>query len=167
MPGMARPGLPPAPGAMQNGAMQPGVMQRGLARSGARGIPPPDKLPELMRPNAPTLRVLESLMPPPGSLPGAPGAAGGFRGRRKLVEVVDGEAAFEMDGEDDEFLVKRVIKKRGGKRKVKVTAEMKRKAAAERKRVRDEEARANMRDKEEIFEVRLNSLCVCVCVCRP
>ncbi|KAG1676523.1 hypothetical protein FOA52_000066 [Chlamydomonas sp. UWO 241] len=113
------------------------------------------KLPELMRPEAPTLRVLESLMPPPGSLPGAAALAAGARGRNRaqLVEVVDGEEAFELDADDDEFLVKAPVKKRGGKRKVKVTAEMKRKAAAERKRGREEDARANMRDKEEIFEV--------------
>jgi hypothetical protein len=115
------------------------------------GIPQPGALPELRRPEAPTLRVLESLMPPPGSF--APEGGAAPRPRPQLIEVVDGEEALDLDAEDEEFLVKKPVKKAGGKRKVKVTAEMKRKAAAERKSIREEKAFAGRREKEEIFEV--------------
>jgi len=91
-------------------------------------------------------------MPPPGSMQGGQGGARGAR--RQIVEVVEGEEAFELDEEDDEFLAKQPQKKkRGGGRSKKVTAEMKRRAAAERKVAREEAAASKRKDKEEIFEV--------------
>lgn len=127
-------GPPPRPG--EAGGMP--IMRPG-------SIPAPGPVPELRRPEAPTLRVLESLMPPPGTiLPPS---------RIQIEEVVEEEESF-VDDEDKEFLAKKPTgPKSGGRRKQKVTAEMKRRAAAQRKEEREEKAAGNRKEREEIFEV--------------
>ena len=127
------------------------------------------------------MRVLESLMPPPGT-----GAVGGPPGARRpqITEVVEGEESYQLDDEDEEFLAKKPGKKvwgiylaaqtdvwrtlsdatcppmqfmfgaqAGKKRKEKVTAEMRRKAALQRKLDREEKALGSQKEREEIFEV--------------
>jgi hypothetical protein len=135
---MQRPSAPPMPG--NNMPQRPAGMQATMPTQSAPGA-----LPELRRPEAPPLRVLESLMPPPGS--------SGAAQRARLEEVnEDGETSF-LDDADDEFLAKKPGKKGSLKRKQKVTAEMRRKAAATRKSEREEKAMGSRREREEIFEV--------------
>jgi len=99
---------------------------------------------ELKRPEPPSLRVLEPLMPPPGMQ---------GRGKLDIEEVVEDDEL--LSEEDEEFLDKGQKKtgKKGGRRKEKVTAEMRRKARQLREAAREEKAASARRDREEIFEV--------------
>lgn len=94
----------------------------------------------LVKPDAPSLRVLEGLMP---SYTAAPG--------RRRVEETTRAAPSDVD----EFLDKSkgIVRKAKGGRKQKVTAEMKRAARAERATKREDTANANKVEMEEIFEV--------------
>jgi len=94
----------------------------------------------LKRPEPPTLRVLEPLMPPPGS-----------DGKRVSLEIVEEDDTAAAVDEDDWGQKKG--KKKGGARKEKVTAEMKRAARKAREAQREEKAMANRKEREEIFEV--------------
>ncbi|EFJ46366.1 hypothetical protein VOLCADRAFT_93234 [Volvox carteri f. nagariensis] len=144
MPPPARPDLLPR----QPAAAAPTTAAAATAAAAAAGSL------ELHRPNPPSLRVLEPLM--------APGAAAAAK-RLEIQEVVEGDedAALStdmFDDEDAEFMNKGAAlkgkgKKGAGKRKEKVTAEMKREARRQREAVRMEKEAARRRDKEEIFEV--------------
>ncbi|GIL82304.1 hypothetical protein Vretifemale_11180, partial [Volvox reticuliferus] len=109
---------------------------------------------ELQRPNPPSLRVLEPLMGP-----GAQAAA--KRLEVQEAEVVEEDGAEMFDDDDMEFMNKGAAlkgkgKKGAGKRKEKVTAEMKREARRQHEADRMEKEAARRRDKEEIFEVYLD-----------
>ncbi|GAX79512.1 hypothetical protein CEUSTIGMA_g6953.t1 [Chlamydomonas eustigma] len=152
MPSMQRPAPPPVPmsrpmhAPFVNGTAPPPMMRPMMQPPGGNGIPSPAPLPELRRPEAPPMRVLESLMPPPGSNVTAPPPA------RLQVEVVD-EGGDVLDEEDEEFLAKKPGKKIRKARAQKVTAEMRRKAALDRKLAREERAFGARKEREEIFEV--------------
>ncbi|GIL67209.1 hypothetical protein Vafri_20631 [Volvox africanus] len=107
---------------------------------------------QLQRPDPPSLRVLEPLMGP-----GAQAAARRLE-VQEVEEVVEEEGGELFDDDDMEFMNKGAAmkgkgKKGAGKRKEKVTAEMKREARRQREAVRLEKEASRRRDKEEIFEV--------------
>ncbi|KXZ43734.1 hypothetical protein GPECTOR_81g182 [Gonium pectorale] len=107
----------------------------------------------LVKPDPPSLRVLEPLMGQ--AVAGAGPRAGG---RIEVQEVVEDEDMGELFDEDDmEFMNKgsglKAKGKKGKGRKEKVTAEMKREARRQREASRMEKAASRRRDKEEIFEV--------------
>ncbi|KAG2442199.1 hypothetical protein HYH02_009685 [Chlamydomonas schloesseri] len=163
-------GAPPRPGAPAAGAAASGSGSGSATSSVPLARPPsrPDLLPrqpasaaatthaadgaaasaapgELVRPDPPSLRVLEPLM--------------GKGGRGSMdIEVVEEDDMMDLfDEEDMEFVNKgpalKSKGKKGAKRKEKVTAEMKREARRQREASRNEKAAARRRDKEEIFEV--------------
>lgn len=97
----------------------------------------------LNKPNAPPLRVLDTIFTnPPQLATGKPTIA--------IEEVVEDDDTVVVDEEEED---KSKGKKQRKGRKEKVTAEMKRKARKEREEVREEKAARSRREREEIFEV--------------
>ncbi|GFR51954.1 hypothetical protein Agub_g14476 [Astrephomene gubernaculifera] len=166
---------PPLPltsgGAAAGSAPQQLQLQRPPSRTDPLGRQPPATAPttaaaatdavdvptgQLIRPDPPTLRVLEPLMAQAGTAGTAAthGSSAGKPAKLAIEEVVEEEGLF--DEEDAEFMAKGTTTKgkgKKGKRKEKVTAEMKRDARRQREAVRMDKAAARRRDKEEIFEV--------------
>mmetsp|Transcript_24971 Transcript_24971/g.67888 ORF Transcript_24971/g.67888 Transcript_24971/m.67888 type:complete len:857 (-) Transcript_24971:1128-3698(-) len=157
-PGLRRPSTaapppppPPPPSAKTPFPRPPALQGAPLPNRPQTSAPPSAAFPQrpsdqqdmtLHRPQPPSLRVLEPLMPPPLN-PDAP------RRARDLVQEVDEDG--DTYKEEDETKGKGKGKKKG--KRGKVTAEMKRAARKAREAEREEKAAGQQREREEIFEV--------------
>ncbi|KAG2490006.1 hypothetical protein HYH03_011472 [Edaphochlamys debaryana] len=140
---------PPGSVPLPRPALRPDLLPRLSAASAPTTLAADSGASGLIRPDPPSLRVLEPLMAPAG------GSKPGY-GRMEIQEVVEDDMADLFDEDDLEFVNKGAsLKTKGkkGKKKEKVTAEMKRQARQQREASRMEKERGRRRDKEEIFEV--------------